>query len=80
VSPFRRICTSRPCPPYTPELQLAERLWTYSNTPLLNVRPADLEELDTLQLDRCAALQSDPALVATIQPALTITGSLPNIL
>jgi DDE superfamily endonuclease len=58
-----------PLPPYTPELQPAERLWTYSNTPLLNVRAADLEELDTLQLDRCAALQTDPALVATIQSA-----------
>jgi len=58
-----------PLPPYTPELQPAERLWTYSNTPLINRRPADLEELDTLQLDRCAALQTDPALVATIQSA-----------
>ena len=58
-----------PLPPYTPELQPAERLWTYSNTPLLNRRPADLEELDTLQLDRCAALQTDPALRATIQSA-----------
>jgi transposase len=58
-----------PLPPYTPELQPAERLWTFSNTPLINRRPADLEELDTLQLHRCAALQTDPALVATIQPA-----------
>jgi hypothetical protein len=56
-------------PPYTPELQPAERLWTYSNAPLVNRRPADLDELDTLQLDRCAALQTDPALVATIQSA-----------
>ena len=58
-----------PLPPYTPELQPAERLWIYSNTPLINRRPADLEELDTLQLDRCAALQTDPALRATIQSA-----------
>jgi hypothetical protein len=58
-----------PVPPYTPEVQPAERLWTDSTTPLLNVRPADLEELDTRRLDRCAALQSDPALVATIQSA-----------
>ena len=58
-----------PLPPYTPELQPAERLWIYSNTPLVNRRPADLEELDTLQLDRCAALQTDPALIATIQSA-----------
>ena len=58
-----------PWPSYTPELQPAERLWSCSNTPLVNVRPADLDELDTLQLDRCAALQTDPALVATIQSA-----------
>jgi DDE superfamily endonuclease len=58
-----------PLPPYTPELQPAERLWSFSNTPLVNVRPTDLDELDTLQLDRWAALQSDPALVATIQSA-----------
>jgi hypothetical protein len=58
-----------PLPPYTPELQPAERLWIYSNTPLINRRPVDLEELDTLQLDRCAALQTDPALRATLQSA-----------
>jgi hypothetical protein len=58
-----------PLPPYTPELQPAERLWTFSNAPLVNTRPADLDELDALQLDRCAALQADPALVATIQSA-----------
>ena len=58
-----------PLPPYTPELQPAERWWTFSTTPLLNRRPADREELDTLPLDRCAALQSDPTLVATIQSA-----------
>ena len=58
-----------PLPAYTPELQPAERLWAFSNTPLVNVRPADLGELDTLQLDRCLALQRDPALVATIQSA-----------
>jgi DDE superfamily endonuclease len=58
-----------PLPAYTPELQPAERLWSFSNTPLVNARPADLEELDARQLERCAALQTDPALVATIQSA-----------
>jgi hypothetical protein len=66
IPPHRHLV---PLPPYTPELQLAERLWTFSNAPLVNIRPADLDELDTLQVDRCAALQTDPALVATIQPA-----------
>jgi len=52
-----------------PERQPAEWLWSYSNTPLVNARPADLDELDTLQLDRCAARQTDPTLAATIQSA-----------
>ena len=58
-----------PLPADTPELQPAERVWTYANTPLINRRPADLDELDTLQWDRCAALQTTPALMATIQSA-----------
>ena len=32
-------------------------------------RPADLDELDTRQLEPCAALQTDPALVAILQSA-----------
>lgn len=58
-----------PLPPYSPELQPAERLWPLSNTPLVNARPADLEELDVRQLDRCLALQTEPALIATIRSA-----------
>lgn len=58
-----------PLPPYSPELQPAERLWTYSNAPLINAHPTDLDALDNLQLDRCAALQTDPELVAAIQSA-----------
>lgn len=58
-----------PLPADTPELQPAERLWSFSTTPLVNRRPADLDKLDTLHLDRCAALQTDAAFVATIQSA-----------
>ena len=58
-----------PLPPYSPELQPAERLWTFSNTPLVNGRPADLEALDELQLDRCLALQTEPTLVTALQSA-----------
>ena len=58
-----------PLPSYTPDLQPTERLWPFSHTPLGNVRPAELDELDTLPLDRCAALQGNPALMATIQSA-----------
>lgn len=58
-----------PLPAYSPELQPAERLWTFSNTPLINACPDDLEALDDRQLDRCLALQTEPALVAAIQSA-----------
>jgi hypothetical protein len=58
-----------PLPAYTPDLQPAERLWTLTNTPLVNARPADLDELDTLHLDRCAVLQTEPAYVTAIQSA-----------
>jgi transposase len=58
-----------PLPAYTPELQPAERLWSLTNTPLVNARPADRDELDTLQVDRCAVLQTEPAYVAAIQSA-----------
>ncbi len=45
-------------PPYSPDLQPAERLWTYSNTPLVNAHFADLDALEVAQLARCAALQT----------------------
>lgn len=58
-----------PLPPYSPELQPAERLWGYSNTPLLNIYFTDLRALEEAQMARCAALQADPARVTTIQAA-----------
>ena len=58
-----------PLPPYSPELQPAERLWTYSNTPLVNTHFVDLDALEDAQMTRCAALQTEPPLVATLQQA-----------
>ena len=58
-----------PLPPYSPELQPAERLWRYSNAPLLSTHFADLAALEEAQMARCAALQTNSALVATIQAA-----------
>lgn len=58
-----------PLPPYSPELQPAERLWVYSDTPLVNVHFPDLAALEEAQMARCMALQTDPALIATIQAA-----------
>ena len=58
-----------PLPPYSPELQPAERLWTYSNAPLLNTHFAHLDALEDAQMARCAALQTVPTLVETIHRA-----------
>jgi len=50
-------------PPYSPELQPAERLWPLSNEPLVNRTFRDLTELETVQAERCRTLQSLPALI-----------------
>ena len=47
-------------PPYSPELQPAERLWPLTNEPLANRSFADLAELETIQAQRCLALQAQP--------------------
>ncbi len=40
-------------PPYSPELQPAERLWPLTNQVLLNRNFADLDELEQVQADWC---------------------------
>jgi transposase len=47
-------------PPYSPELQPAERLWSLTNEPLVNRAFASLDELEAVQCQQCRALQSDP--------------------
>ena len=47
-------------PPYSPELQPAERLWPLTNEPLANRSFADLAELETVQAQRCLALHAQP--------------------
>jgi transposase len=47
-------------PPYSPELQLAERLRPLTNEPLANRSFADLAELEAVQAQRCLALQAQP--------------------
>lgn len=49
-----------PLPPYSPELQPAERLWPLTNEPLANRTFATLPELDTVLGDRCAVLAEQP--------------------
>lgn len=43
-------------PPYSPELQPAEHLWPLADEPLVNQRFADLDQLETVLAQRCAAL------------------------
>lgn len=50
-------------PPYSPELQPAERLWPLTNEPLANRRFATLAELDAVLGYRCADLADQPAQV-----------------
>lgn len=50
-----------PLPPYAPELQPAERLWSLLDEPIANRTLRDLEELETVLVDRCQTLRADPA-------------------
>ena len=47
-------------PPYSPELQPAERLWPLTNAPLLNRTFASLDDLEEIQCQRCCFVQSQP--------------------
>jgi transposase len=47
-------------PPYSPELQPAEHLWSLTNAPLINRHFASIEELEDVQWEDCAALQRQP--------------------
>jgi len=44
-------------PPYSPELQPAERLWSLTNEALVNQHFADLTTLIAVQAERCRAVQ-----------------------
>ena len=50
-------------PPYSPELQPAEHLWPLTNAPLINRHFASIEDLEEAQVQRCLALQAQPALI-----------------
>ena len=47
-------------PPYSPELQPAERLWPLTNEPLANRSFATLQELDAVLAERCVLLAQQP--------------------
>ena len=50
-------------PAYSPELQPAEHLWPLTNAVLINQHFASIEDLENVQLARCADLQHQPALI-----------------
>ncbi|MGH2478735.1 MAG: IS630 family transposase [Ktedonobacteraceae bacterium] len=50
-------------PPYSPEIQPAERLWPLSNEPLANRVFTSLDELEEVQAERCRWLQDHPEVV-----------------
>lgn len=50
-------------PPYSPELQPAERLWPLSNEGIANHHFANLDELEAAQVKRCEELLGQPELI-----------------
>jgi transposase len=50
-------------PPYSPELQPAERLWSLVDEPIANRHFATLDDLDAVIAERCRCLDAD-----TIRP------------
>jgi hypothetical protein len=50
-------------PPYSPELQPAERLWALSDAPLVNRYFADLDTLEEAQAERCRELRARPDVI-----------------
>ena len=50
-------------PAHAPELQPCEHLWQFSDAPLVNRHFRDLDELEDVQLARCAVLQERRALL-----------------
>ena len=53
-------------PPYSPELQPAERLWPLSNEALVNKHFTDLDALETAQVDHCRVLLAQPHRVRAV--------------
>jgi transposase len=50
-------------PPYSPELQPAERLWTLVNEPLVNQAFDSIEEVEELVYHRCRRLLQQQELI-----------------
>ena len=50
-------------PPYSPELQPAERLWPLTNQPIANRYFETLDELEEVLVTRCQVLMAQPRLI-----------------
>ncbi len=50
-------------PPYSPELQPAERLWPLTNEGVANALFADLDALEAALATRCVELHAQPGLI-----------------
>ncbi len=55
-----------PLPPYSPELQPAERLWALADEPLVNKSFETLDELAAVLCQRCQILSSMPAQIQAL--------------
>ena len=55
-----------PLPPYSPELQPAERLWALADEPLVNKSFETLDELEGVLCQRCQILSSMPAQIQAL--------------
>jgi hypothetical protein len=50
-------------PPYSPELQPAETLWTLVDEPVVNKHIDTIEELDAIVASQCVALVNQPGII-----------------
>ncbi len=50
-------------PAHSPELQPCEHLWQFTDAPLINRHFRDVDELEEVQMARCAVLQERQALI-----------------
>ena len=55
-----------PLPPYSPELQPAERLWQLSDEPLVNKSFDTLDELEEVLVERCCILSQIPSKIQAL--------------
>lgn len=55
-----------PLPPYSPELQPAERLWALADEPLVNKSFSSLDELEEILCKRCQILSQLPSQIQAV--------------